>query len=229
MGLTVHHLQVSQSERITWLCEELGIPYELKLYKRDPILSPPEYLALHPIGAAPVIEDDGGVKIAESQACAEYIIQIHGSGRLLVKPGEKNYADFLYWYHWSNGTLQPAIGRPMYLRFAGVAEDSQTLKGYDARLERSLSFMNDHLSKVPYLAGQEFTVADIMPVFSFTTMRVFSPFDLSKYSNILAWLKRVTERPAYRKAMQKSDPEINIEGQINGSPPPRFPPLANRS
>lgn len=97
MGLTVHHLQVSQSERIVWLCEALGIDYDLKLYQRHPYLSPPEYLALHPLGAAPVITDDGGVLLAESEACVEYIIHVHGGGRLTVKPGEKNYADSLYW------------------------------------------------------------------------------------------------------------------------------------
>lgn len=97
MGLTVHHLQISQSERIVWLCEALGIEYNLKLYQRHPLLSPPEYLALHPIGAAPVITD-GDVTLAESVAVVEYIINVYGGGKLTVKPGEKNYADYLYWY-----------------------------------------------------------------------------------------------------------------------------------
>ena len=94
---TVHHLGVSQSDRIVWLCEELGLDYELKKYDRAPILSPASYKSLHPIGAAPVVTD-GDVVIAESEACLEYICNIHGQGRLLVRPGEKNYADFLYWY-----------------------------------------------------------------------------------------------------------------------------------
>lgn len=96
MVLTVHHLGHSQSDRVVWLCEELGLQYDIQKYDRSPLLSPPKYLALHPIGAAPVIED-GDVKIAESGACLEYIINIHGNGRLSIKPGEKDYAEYLYW------------------------------------------------------------------------------------------------------------------------------------
>ena len=89
MVLTVHHLGHSQSDRIVWLCEELSLDYKLEKYDRSPLLSPPKYLALHPIGAAPVIED-GDVKIAESMACLEYIINIHGNKRLTIQPGAKN-------------------------------------------------------------------------------------------------------------------------------------------
>lgn len=103
MTFTVHHLQVSQSERVIWLCEELGLDYELKNYQRDPMLAPDSYTALHPIGAAPVITDNGET-IAESGACLEYIAQVYGGGKLFPKPGDKNYADFLYWWHSANGT-----------------------------------------------------------------------------------------------------------------------------
>lgn len=227
MVLTVHHLQVGQSERIVWLCEELGIDYKIKTYQRDPVFSPPEYLALHPIGAAPVIED-GHVKLAESEACVEYILNIFGKGNLTVKPGADNYADYLYWYYFANGSLQPGVGRVMTLKFAGIAADSPMMKRYEDKRDQYLSFMDDRLSKVPYFAGQEFTVADIMPVFTLTTMRTFTPFSLGKYSNILTWLKRVTSRDAYQRAMQKGDPQTNIEGQIQGSPPPTFAGLAQR-
>ena len=85
--LTIHHLGHSQSERILWLCEELGVPYDLKRYERDPvtILSPPDLRALHPLGAAPVIED-GGLLLAESGAITDYIIAKHGGGRLRLPP-----------------------------------------------------------------------------------------------------------------------------------------------
>lgn len=98
MPLTIHHLGHSQSDRVLWLCEELNLTYDLKKYDRSPFLSPPELKALHPIGASPVIEDDGGVKIAETEACVEYIAEVHGKGKLLVRPGAKNYPDYLYWY-----------------------------------------------------------------------------------------------------------------------------------
>jgi len=97
MTLKVHHLTVSQSERVVWLCEELGIDYELIVHERAPIFAPQELKALHPTGAAPVIQD-GDVTIAESAACVEYICQKHGGGRFIVKPTEKNYADYLYWF-----------------------------------------------------------------------------------------------------------------------------------
>lgn len=225
--LVVHHIGTGQSERLTWLCEELDIKYDLKIHYRAPVLSGPDIDALHPLGALPVIED-GDIKIAESAACAEYIINIYGNGRLIVKPGAKNYPDYLYWYHFANGTLQPAVSRTMYLKFAGVSPENPSFKGYIARLDRILSFLDDRLSRVQYLAGDEFSLADIMPIFTLTTMRQFNPIDLSKYQHILAYVKRMTDRPAYRKSMAKSDPNINIESQINGPPPPVFPALAAR-
>lgn len=95
--LTVHHLRYSQSERITWLCEELGLDYELKCYDRAPILSPEEYCKLHPLCAAPVI-NDGNLTIAESAACVEYIAHKHGGSRFIVKPGDRGWTDFIYWF-----------------------------------------------------------------------------------------------------------------------------------
>jgi glutathione S-transferase len=106
--LTVHHLGVSQSERIVWLCEELELPYELKLYKRSELgAAPPEYKALHPLGAAPVI-GDGDVLLAESGAVMEYILGRYGEGRLVIRPEQPGYADYLYWLHFANGSMMPA-------------------------------------------------------------------------------------------------------------------------
>jgi glutathione S-transferase len=112
--LKIHHLGHSQSERIVWLCEELGLAYELRHYTRDAftILSPPELKTLHPLGAAPLIED-GDLLLAESAAIVEYIIVKHGGCRLKLGPEHPDYAAFLYWFHFSNGNLQPAMGRLM--------------------------------------------------------------------------------------------------------------------
>ena len=116
--LTVHHLGISQSERIVWLCEELSIPYELKSYDRDPVtrLAPAEYKALHPFGTAPVITD-GTVVLSESGAVMEYIIARHGKGRLAVRPDAPNYADYLFWFHFANGSMMP-------VQFAGAIKPS---------------------------------------------------------------------------------------------------------
>ena len=110
--LTVHHLGKSQSERIVWLCEELAIPYELKVYERDPVtrLAPPEYKALHPLGTAPIIAD-GDIVLAESTAIVEYLLAKFGNGRLTAAPADANFADYLYWFHFANGSLQPALMR----------------------------------------------------------------------------------------------------------------------
>lgn len=95
MVLTVHHLARSQSERIVWLCEELGFDHELKVYDRSPILAPPELKTLHPSGSAPVITD-GHVTLSESSAITEYILVKYGKGKLIVGPDDKGYADYLF-------------------------------------------------------------------------------------------------------------------------------------
>ncbi len=107
--LTVHHLGVSQSERIVWLCEELEIEYQLKSYDRNPQtrLAPADYKALHPIQTAPVITD-GELVLAESGAIVEYIIHRHGRGRLALPPSHPNYADYLFWFHFANGSMTPS-------------------------------------------------------------------------------------------------------------------------
>src|SRR5437879_5271529 len=132
--LTVHHLGKSQSERIVWLCEELEIPYELKCYTRDPVtmLAPADYKALHPIGAAPVITD-GGLVLAESGAVVEYIIAKYGNGRLTLASGHRDFAQYLYWYHFANGTLQANMGRNMILNRLKLAQDNPILLASKAR------------------------------------------------------------------------------------------------
>jgi len=207
--LTVHHLGKSQSERIVWLCEELGLAYELKLYDRDPVtrLAPPEYKALHPMGAAPVI-DDAGVVLAESGAIIEYLIAKYGNGRLVLAPGHPDFPHFVYWFHFANGTLQPATGRNMILSRLDLPHDNPMLRAMNARLDLALGQVQSRLAKVDYFAGSEFTTADIMIVFTLTTMRLFLPFGLAPYPAILGYLQRIGRRDAYRRAMRKGDPDL---------------------
>lgn len=207
--LKIHHLGHSQSERIVWLCEELGLPYDLVHYTRDAStrLSPPELKALHPLGAAPVIED-GGLLLAESAAIVEYIIARHGGGRLKPGPEHADYAAFLYWFHFSNGNLMPVLGRMMVVNRAQLPADHPVQQNAQVRLDRVLALVEARLGEVPYLAGQEFTAADVMSVFSLTTMRLFQPLDLAPYPNIRAYLQRIGARPAYQRAMAKGDPDL---------------------
>jgi glutathione S-transferase len=207
--LTVHHLGKSQSERILWLCEELGVPYELKRYERDPVtrLGPPEYKALHPLGTAPIITD-GKVVLAESAAIMEYIMARYGSGDLVPAPTEDRFADYLYWFHFANGSLQPNLGRSMILGRLDLAADNPMLQWVNGRRELVMRLVEKRLGETDYLAGDAFTAADIVTVFSLTTMRIYLPFDLAPYPNILAYLQRIGARDAYRRAMKKGDPDM---------------------
>lgn len=209
--LTVHHLGRSQSERIVWLCEELQIPYALKCYARDAVtmLAPPDYKALHPIGAAPVITD-GGLTLVESGAVVEYIIAKYGSGRLALASGHPEFASFLYWFHFANGTLQSQMGRNMMLNRLNLPQDNSVLLATRARVDRCFDLINARLGEADYLAGRDFTSADIMIVFSLTTMRYFMSYDLARCPNILRYLAQIGERPAYRRAMEKGDPEMAL-------------------
>lgn len=207
--LKVHHLGHSQSERIVWLCEELAIPYELVKYTRDPVtrMSPPELKALHPLGAAPLVEVDG-LLLAESGAIVEFILARYGRGRLQHVPNHADFAPYLYWFHFANGNLQPGIFRSMTVGRCGLAADHPLRAAVRERLDLVLALIDGRLAHNDYLAGVEFTAADIMSVFSLTTMRLFHPVDLAPYPNILAYLQRIGARPAYQRAMSKGDPDL---------------------
>jgi glutathione S-transferase len=209
--LTVHHLGKSQSERIVWLCEELGLAYELKCHARDArtMLAPPEYKALHPIGAAPVITD-GDLVLAESGAIVDYIVARYGEGRLTLRPDDPGFASFLYWLHFANGTLQPAMGRLMFLNRLGLPDDNPLLSAMRARADRAFGLVEARCDEADYLAGSAVTTADIMTVFSLTTMRYFQPYDLVPFPNIRAYLARIAARPAYQRAMAKGDPGMAL-------------------
>jgi glutathione S-transferase len=209
--LTAHHLGKSQSERIVWLCEELQIPYELKRYTRDAktMLAPPDYKALHPIGTAPVITD-GDIVLAESGAVVEYIIAKYGNGRLTLPASDPGFAQFLYWFHFANGTLQAAMGRLMILNRLKLADDNPILAATKARVDLAFDLVEARTGAADYLAGSEFTSADIMIGFSLTTMRYFQPYDLARCPNIVKYLARVSARPAYRRAMDKGDPGMAL-------------------
>lgn len=208
---TVHHLGRSQSERIVWLCEELGLDYELKRYDRDPVtrLAPPQYKALHPIGTAPVITD-GEVVLGESGAIIEYVLAKYAGGRLARAPGHPEFANYLYWLHFANGSFQALLHRTLIARRLEPKAEHAVLANLQARLGAALEFLNRRLGEAPYLAGDALTAADIMIVFSLTTMRSFTPYDLNPYAHIVAYLRRIAARDAYQRAMRKGDPGMAL-------------------
>jgi len=209
MGILIHHLHVSQSERLPWLCEELGIAYELKTYHRSPLLAPAEYKILHPAGTAPVLQD-GDVTLAESGACVEYLAHRHGGGRLFLPPTHPGYADFLYWWHWPNATFQPGLGRSMTVRAADLPADSAMARLASVRLSTALQMLDARLAANEWLAGSEFTAADVMVVFSLTTFRYFFSYSLAEYGSVLRYLRRVSQREAYQRAMRRCDPDMEL-------------------
>ena len=206
-SLVVHHLGVSQSERIVWLCEELEIDYDLKVYARDPVtrLAPEAYKALHPMGQAPVISD-GGRTLGESGAIVDYIVGRYGGGRLAVTPDHPDFADYVFWLHFANGSFVATEMLSLVANALGVPQDNPGRAFVNARSAKVFDLVEQRLGAAPYFAGEAFTAADIMMVFPLTTMRMFIPRDLSGFPNIRAYLARIGDRPAYRRAMTKGDP-----------------------
>ena len=210
--LTVHHLGVSQSDRVVWLCEELGIPYEMKKYDRLPIgMAPPEYKALHPSGTAPIITD-GDLTLGESGAIIEYIIAKHGGGRLVVTADKPNFPDYLFWFHFANASMLPRTMMVMILAMAGAAEGGGDTRvaAMMARADQAFDMVEKRLGETDYFAGNDFTAADIMMTFGLTTMRMFAARDLTPYPNIRAYLQRIGDRPAYLAAAKKADPDLPL-------------------
>lgn len=216
--LTVHHLRRSQSERVTWLCEELEIPYKLVSYDREPqTLGAPENLRkLHWAGTSPIIED-GNIVLAETGAVFEYIQTKYANGRLALPPAHPQYADYLFWLHRANGTMQPGLIHLMFCRISGIPEEDWGRQHTQKRMDENFQAMEAQLAKYPYLAGDELTAADCMSVWSLTTLRLFLPYSLEQYPNIVKYLERISQRQAYQKAMEKGD--SGLEPVISACPP----------
>jgi glutathione S-transferase len=198
--LIIHHLGVSQSDRVVWLMEELGLPYELVWHKRGADgLAPPSYLALHPAATAPVIQD-GDRMLCESAAILEYVCHKYAGGKFTVAPDQPNYYDYVYWMHFNNNVLgmffsRLALGEQTEGRVAGLVRRRED--GYARILEQTLAAS-------PYLAGPAFTCADIMTMFPLTSPRIFGGRDDTP--NAKSYVDRIGKRPAYIKAMQIAGP-----------------------
>ena len=207
--LTVHHLGISQSERIVWLCEELEIPYQLIHYDRVPATraAPPEYKALHPYGTAPVITD-GDVVLPESGAIVEYIVARYGAGRLAAQPSDPEFPQYLFWLHFANASFLP--GELMRLLSHSGVGPHHILDAFENRASRAIAMVEKRLGEADYFAGDKFSAADIMMFFTLTTMRMAMPRDLGPLPNTRAYVKRVGARPAYLRAKEKGDPGVPL-------------------
>lgn len=216
--IVVHHLENSRSQRILWLLEELGTPYRIEHYKRDPatMLAPPELEAVHPLGKSPIITD-GDTVVAESGAIIEYLVERHGQGRLRPPDGSPERLRYTYWLHFAEGSAMPPLlmklvadaietRSPWIVRpvAAGIARKMKALV-VTPNLGRQLAFMDAELSRRPWFAGEEFTAADIQMSFPLEAAAVRGGLD-ARYPKLQDFLERIHARPAYQRAIEKGGP-----------------------
>ena len=213
--ITVHHLENSRSQRVLWLLEELGLPYRVQRYDRDPrtMRAPPELLAVHPLGKAPVITDDGAV-IAETGAIVTHLTA-KAEGRLVPAPDSEAHARYTYWLHYAEGSAMPPLllklifsrlapGSPRLLRPLVRRIAGRVLQGFvDPDLRRHAAYWETELAERPYFCGAAFTAADIVMSFP---LEAFAARGTGAGPQVTAWLARVHARPAYGRALQAGGP-----------------------
>jgi glutathione S-transferase len=217
--ITVHHLNNSRSQRVLWLLEELGLPYEIVKYERDPktMLAPPTLTKVHPLGKSPVITDDG-TTVAESGAIVEYLVERHGGGRLVPAPGSPERLRYRYWLHFAEGSAMPPLlmkliferikttPMPFFAKPIAKAMANKVLAMMvEPNLKRQLDFMEGELSRSEWFAGQEFSAADIQMSFPVEAAAQRAGLDASR-PKLMAFLKRIHARPAYQRALARGGP-----------------------
>lgn len=213
--LTLHHLENSQSIRILWLLEELGVDYDFKMYDRDKEtrLAPEAYKKISPLGTAPVITD-GDIVLSESNAIIDYIIETYGEGKLQPAVGTPERARYLFWFHAAQGSLQPLLTNkivftmmveraPFFIRpiVAGISKKLNE-RFIGPRLERLLAEIEKQLSETTWFAGDKLTAADITMGYCMEVLAVRAGMDNS-YPHAQAYLERMRARPAYQVALKK--------------------------
>ena len=203
--LTLHHLNDSRSQRILWLLEELGTPFEMKRYQRDATtrLAPPELAAVHPLGKSPVITD-GGVRIAESGAIVDYLIRTYGQGNgkpaMMPAIGTPDYEAYNEWLHYSEGSAMLPLMLNLYvsrLKEAGAPLHPRI----DSEIANHLGYVDGALKGREFFIGSALTGADIQMSFVGEMAKVFNK--LGPYPSLAAWLTRMHARPAFQHSIEK--------------------------
>jgi len=215
----VHHLENSRSQRVLWLLEELGVPYEVKRYERnkETMLAPPELRTVHPLGKSPVITDDG-VTVAESGAIVEYLVDRYGNGRLIPPPGTPERLRYTYWLHYAEGSAMPPLllklvfdrvevapmpffVKPIARAIAGKAKSSFI----EPQIKLHLDYMERELGRAIWFAGNEMTAADIQISFPLEAAEARAGLAQGR-PKLAAFLQRIHARPAYQRALEKGGP-----------------------
>jgi glutathione S-transferase len=214
--IVVHHLNNSRSQRVLWLLEELGLPYEIKHYQRDAktMLAPPELRAVHPLGKSPVITD-GVTTVAESGAIVEYLIDRYGQGRFKPEPGTPEQLRYTYWLHYAEGSLMPPLlmklvfdevekaPMPFFIKPIAKAISGKVKSAFiSPQITQHLDFMEAELGKALWFAGKEFTGADVQMSFPVEAAAARGGLDASR-PKLMDFLKRIHARPAYKRALKQ--------------------------
>jgi glutathione S-transferase len=200
--IIVHHLNESRSQRILWLLEELGTPYEIKKYARDATtrLAPPELKAVHPLGKSPVVEIDGKV-LGESGAIVEYLAETQAGGKLAVPPGDPARADYLYWLHFAEGSAMLPLLLKLYVGMLGDAGAPLMQMRIDPEIDNHLAHADTSLGDSNYFVANRFTAADIE--MSFVLDAGNSRGGLSRYPNLVRARAAIQARPAWQRALER--------------------------
>lgn len=210
--LKIYHIEGRRSERVAWLMEELGLPYDLIFTPGDLMASGRAIKDVHQIGAAPTVCDDG-VWITESGAILEYVIGKYGKGRFSVAADQPGFAEYLQWMHFAEGMAMTRIMGEFMLKLlleGQPADKSPVAQLYVGSTRRMLDFFESGLDGRTYFAGDEFTAADIMMQLPVSLACRF--YKAATYPNAFAWLGRVQSRPAFKAMLARALP--------NGPPPP---------
>jgi len=215
--LTVHHLENSRSQRILWLLEELGEPYEIVHYQRNPDtqLAPPELKAVHPLGKSPVVTDGQGLVLAESGAIIETLVERLGPDRLAPPTGTPDFDRYRYWLHYAEGSAMPPLllklvfdkvekaPMPFFVKPIAKAIAGKVKSSFiSPQLKTHLDFMEGELAKRPWFAGEAFSGADIQMSFPLEAAASRGGLDASR-PRLMDWLSRIHARPAYQRALAR--------------------------
>ena len=217
--IVVHPLNNSRSQRVLWLLEELGVPYEVKRYERDPttMLAPAALRAVHPLGKSPVITD-GDLTLAESGAIVEYLAGRYGDGRLVPAASTPAHLRYLYWLHYAEGSAMPplllklvfdrvqASPMPFFVRPIARAIAQKAMTSFiGPQITLHLDYLEGELGKSAWFAGDEFTAADIQMSFPLEAAAARAGLDQSR-PRLMAFLERIHARPAHRRALERGGP-----------------------
>ena len=217
--LTVHHLENSRSQRVLWLLEELGLPYEIEKYPRDPktMLAPPALAKVHPLGKSPVVTD-GALTLAESGAIVEYLVEGYGKGRLIPPAGSPERLRYTYWLHFAEGSAMPPLllklifdrlatsPMPFFVRPIARGIGAKVLAMLvTPNLKRHHDFMESELGRSEWFAGDQFSAADIQMSFPLEAAAQRAGLD-NRWPRLTAYLQRIPARPAYRRALERGGP-----------------------